>query len=71
MNLKNTISKKITLASLVFSLSSLVLFAACTDYQEEFENAFGALEYTVESSDSTPDGSSDSGSGKSSSSIKE
>lgn len=71
MNLKNTISKKITLASLVFSLSSLVLFAACTDYQEEFENAFGALEYTHESSDSTPDGSSDSGSGKSSSSIKE
>ena len=71
MNLKNTISKKITLASLVFSLSSLVLFAACTDYQEEFENAFGALEYTVESSDSTSDGSSDSGSGKSSSSVKE
>ena len=70
MNLKNTISKKITLASLVFSLSSLVLFAACTDYQEEFENAFGALEYTVESSDSTPDGSSDSGSKKSSSSVK-
>ena len=55
MNLKNTISKKITLASLVFSLSSLVLFSACTDYQEEFENAFGALEYTVESSDSTSD----------------
>ena len=52
-------------------LFTLVLFAACTDYQEEFENAFGALEYTVESSDSTSDGSSDSGSGKSSSSVKE
>ena len=56
-----------------FSLFILSFFiiTACTDYQEEFENAFGALEYVHESSDSTPDGSSDSGSGKSSSSIKE
>ena len=61
----------VTLASLVFSLSSFVFFTACTDYQEEFENAFGALEYTEGSSDSTPDVSSDSGSGKSSSSVKE
>ena len=32
-------------------------FSACTDYQEEFENAFGALEYVVESSSSTPESS--------------
>lgn len=56
-----------------FSLFILSFFiiTACTDYQEEFENAFGALEYTEGSSDSTPDVSSDSGSGKSSSSVKE
>lgn len=47
----------VTLASLVFSLSSFVFFTACTDYQEEFENAFGALEYTDGSSDSTPESS--------------
>ncbi len=32
-------------------------FSACTDYQEEFENAFGALEYVHESSDSAPESS--------------
>ena len=42
-----------------FSLFILSFFiiTACTDYQEEFENAFGALEYTHESSESTPESS--------------
>ncbi len=68
---KQPIRRKISLSFLIFSLSSFVLFSACTDYQEEFENAFGALEYSNESSDSTQDISSDSGTGKSSSSANE
>ena len=48
---------------------SLLLFSACTDYQEEFENAFGALEYTDHSSESKPE-SSDGKVGASSSSNK-
>ena len=69
MNLKfkNTISQKIAFASLVFSLSSLVLFSACSDYQEEFDNAFGALDYTTHSSDSKSESSDGKSDGSSSS----
>ena len=34
---------KLGLVSLVFSLSSLVSFTACTDYQSEFDDAFGSV----------------------------
>ena len=71
MNLefKNTISQKIAFVSLVFSLSSLVFFSACTDYQDEFENAFGALDYTDDAGESKPE-SSDGKADESSSSVK-
>jgi uncharacterized protein (TIGR02145 family) len=48
---------------------SLLLFSACTDYQEEFDNAFGALDYTNGSSESKSE-SSDGKSCESSSSVK-
>ena len=48
---------------------SLLLFSACTDYQEEFDNAFGALDYTNGSSESKSE-SSDGKSYESSSSVK-
>lgn len=41
----------------IIILFAATFFSACTDYQEEFENAFGALEYVVESSSSTPESS--------------
>ena len=44
--------------ALLFSAASLLFFAACTDYQAEFDEAFGALEYADGSGDQVP-GSSD------------
>lgn len=54
-------NSKLRLISLVFGLSSLISFTACTDYQEEFDNNFGALEYADDSGeipviDSSPSG---------------
>lgn len=62
--------------SLVFTLSSVVLFSSCTDYQDEFENAFGALDYTNDTGESKPESSDgkvdeSSSSINSSSSVKE
>lgn len=40
MHLKNTISKKFAVSSLVFSLLSLLSFTACTDYESMIEGDF-------------------------------
>lgn len=59
--LKTRDESKNVIASLakqsIIILFVATFFSACTDYQEEFENAFGALEYVVESSSSTPESS--------------
>ena len=44
--------------ALLFSAASLLLFAACTDYQAEFDDAFSGLDYADGSGDQIP-GSSD------------
>ena len=45
-------------AIVLFSATSLLFMAACSDYQSEFDEAFGGLAYVDDSSDSSP-GSSD------------
>ena len=55
-------NSKLGLVSLAASLTALVSFIACTDYQEEFDNNFGMLAYEsyVESSETNQDVSSGS-----------
>lgn len=55
-------NSKLGLISLAASLTALVSFIACTDYQEEFDNNFGMLAYEsyVESSETNQDVSSGS-----------
>ena len=55
-------NSKLGLVSLAASLTALVSFIACTDYQEEFDNNFGILAYEsyVESSETNQDVSSGS-----------
>ena len=45
--------------TLLFSAASLLFFAACTDYQEEFDNAFSGLDYADGSGDQIPGSSGD------------
>lgn len=55
-------NSKLGLISFAASLTALVSFIACTDYQEEFDNNFGMLAYEsyVESSETNQDVSSGS-----------
>lgn len=45
--------------TLLFSTASLLFFAACTDYQAEFDDAFAAKEYADDSSNSNIESSGD------------
>ena len=41
------------LISVLAAFSAVMFFSACTDYQSEFDDAFGALDYTKETDDSS------------------
>ena len=41
------------LISVLAAFSAVMYFSACTDYQSEFDDAFGALDYTKETDDSS------------------
>lgn len=43
----------------IFALILAFLFAACSNYQEEFDNNFGALEYADDVDYSSPSGGDD------------